>query len=209
MADVLALFHFPLLNELLSSGAYTVVLAGTATKPPDYRNHSHMAYRLFAKDGLEAMIWLLERNGKDFLGIYRCGSLLSGHRADIIHGSATALMFDEVLGSAATMTAHLVSGNRSLAYLTRNLTTSFFRPALVPNDFVVHARITNPVRTEDVPGAKTITIEGALYPLSDFVSWRKALSDGADVPEPKPLARGSADFSRVDLGERIARAAKL
>jgi acyl-coenzyme A thioesterase PaaI-like protein len=200
----------PLVSKLHSSGSYHVVQAGTAANPPKYHQPCYMPQLLHVPKGMEAFLWLNENSGKEFIGVYRMGQLMSGHNENVLHGSITGLIMDEVLGAAATLTARQLSGQLNLAFMTRNLLTTYLRPVIVPNDLVVVAKVTGVERFRtEMDKVKDIEILGTLYLLKDWVKWREATDNGKDAKEPVALAKGRAEFSKVDMDQHMKRASKL
>lgn len=202
-AQVVGLFGRPYLEKLLGAG-YNPVMAGTSESRPPYHHDFILPHRLFVPGALDAVLWLLEPTGKELVGVYRAGQLVSGHTPQVMHGSMQAFVFDETTGAAATMCARLISGRSDLAFMTRNLLTTYLRPIIVPSDIVVVARVTNLEALKNIDLVKDIEILAEIFRLDDWVAHREG-----QAGEPKPLARGRAEFSKVDLSKHLERAAKM
>lgn len=209
VVSAVSAFDSPLLSSLFNSGNYIPVLGGTKSDPPSYHHPFCMPRHLFIDQGIEACVWLNAKDGSEFIGVYRAGRKMSGHTPTTMHGGSTGLMMDEVLGAAATTTARVVSGRDDLAFMTRNLLTSYLRPVVVPNDLVVFARVSgvHKFKTE-MDKVKDIEINANLFYLKDFTAWREAVARGdTAVKEPVILAKGRAEFAKVDLSAHLKRAA--
>ena len=208
-SEVVPLFGHSYLDDLLASEKYAVVMSGTSASPPAYHHEFIVANRFFVPGCIDATVWLNHKKGDEFVGLYRAGKLASGHTPTVMHGAVQGFMFDEILGAAATTMARVVTGNPELAFMTRNLLTQYLRPVMIPNDLVVHARVTNVEGLKDIDKVRDIEILGSLYQLKDWVAYREALARGEAAVEPKPLAKGRAEFAKVDLSSHLKRAQKL